>query len=184
MCTPMRKSIAKWRNRLADNAGPLKVGLVWAGNKDQMNDHNRSMTFQPRRPRPRAGVRFHSLQKGEPAEQAHQPLRGCNSSTGPTSSTTSPTYRPGLPIWITIFSVGYGGHNLDGATGKKYRFDAVKKSFADDDWRYLLRTRGQPRYPTDASVPQPAPDDSPVTIAAAAWPTLLRRHTNSSIRYN
>lgn len=64
---------AKWQERLAPYLG-LRVGLCWAGNPEQANDHRRSCTladFAPLTTVP--GCTFFSLQKGPPAEQAHPP---------------------------------------------------------------------------------------------------------------
>lgn len=61
---------ARWRDRLAGSGDRLKVGLVWAGNKDNHNDHNRSIALSKLVPLGGlAGVDFYSLQKGEATGQ-------------------------------------------------------------------------------------------------------------------
>jgi predicted O-linked N-acetylglucosamine transferase (SPINDLY family) len=63
--------VAAWRERLARPPGVrATVGLVWGGNKDHANNRNRSSnlaTLAPLLDLP--GLRFVSLQKGEPAEE-------------------------------------------------------------------------------------------------------------------
>lgn len=61
------QKIAEWKGRLA-NDGKRKMGLVWAGNPDHMNDHIRSIPlplFAPVLAKP--DIHFYALQKGEKA---------------------------------------------------------------------------------------------------------------------
>ncbi|MGM9490518.1 O-linked N-acetylglucosamine transferase family protein [Ideonella sp. YS5] len=62
---------AAWRARLARPAGVrATVGLVWGGNKDHANNRNRSARLETLAPLlALPGLRFVSLQKGEPAEE-------------------------------------------------------------------------------------------------------------------
>ena len=67
---------AQWRARFAAEPG-FKVGIVWAGNAEYVNDHLRSTTlaaFAPLKDVP--NVRLYSLQKGERARQAENPPDG------------------------------------------------------------------------------------------------------------
>ena len=60
---PAAARVKAWENRL----GPrdrLRVGLVWAGNPDHKNDHNRSTTLRMLAPLLDCHVQFVSLQKG------------------------------------------------------------------------------------------------------------------------
>jgi len=58
----------RWRERLAIDAGPLEVGLAWAGSKTNTKDRDRSMALSALAPLARVpNVRFHSLQKTEDA---------------------------------------------------------------------------------------------------------------------
>src|SRR5262249_35618023 len=81
---PKEDEIARWAARLPRTTD-LKVGLVWAGNSrpDHPNAHavdrRRSMSlaqFEPLVGIP--GIRFFSLQKGEPARQLETPPPGLN----------------------------------------------------------------------------------------------------------
>jgi hypothetical protein len=68
---PPAACIKAWENRLEDRLedrlGPrnrLRVGLVWSGNPDHKNDHNRSMALRTLAPLLDCDVQFVSLQKG------------------------------------------------------------------------------------------------------------------------
>lgn len=65
--TPPEGRVKAWQERLEDRLGPrtrFRVGLVWAGNPDHKNDHNRSMALCTLAPLLDCGVQFVSLQKG------------------------------------------------------------------------------------------------------------------------
>ena len=65
-----------WRQRLAQDAHRLKVGLVWAGSPTKRNDHTRSMPLSALAALAQVeGVSFYSLQKGEAAGQRRPPAR-------------------------------------------------------------------------------------------------------------
>jgi len=56
-----------WQDRLEHQLGPhnrFRVGLVWAGNPDHKNDHNRSMALRTLAPLLNCDVQLVSLQKG------------------------------------------------------------------------------------------------------------------------
>lgn len=54
-----------WINRLAQLGGDMKVGIVWAGNPEHANDHNRSMRLAQLAPLASvSGICWVSLQKG------------------------------------------------------------------------------------------------------------------------
>ncbi|HWB54180.1 MAG TPA: tetratricopeptide repeat protein [Tepidisphaeraceae bacterium] len=64
---------AKWRSRIEGTHDRLKVGLVWAGNKDNKNDRHRSIPLSMLAPLMSVtGVKFYSLQKGEQSVQLKQ----------------------------------------------------------------------------------------------------------------
>jgi len=78
---PNPSLVQHWRAKV--NAGCLttcprkvnapKVGLVWAGNSDHINDTHRSATLQHLAPLASTGATFYSLQKGPAASQAAAP---------------------------------------------------------------------------------------------------------------
>jgi hypothetical protein len=62
---------AAWRQRIPAEDGPLRVGLIWAGNAMHRRDRHRSMPLAALRPLfDVPGVRFHSLQKDSRAGDA------------------------------------------------------------------------------------------------------------------
>jgi hypothetical protein len=60
---PPPARVEAWDNRLGPRTR-FRVGLVWAGNPDHKNDHNRSMTLRTLAPLLDCDVQFVSLQKG------------------------------------------------------------------------------------------------------------------------
>jgi Flp pilus assembly protein TadD len=66
-----------WGERLGPADGMFTVGLVWAGRPTHKNDHNRSMTLEILGPLADIpDIRFVSLQKGAPSQQAETPPPG------------------------------------------------------------------------------------------------------------
>lgn len=62
--------VEHWRRRLEELAGDRpKVGLVWAGNPNQANDRNRSLTLARLAPFAAAPCHFFGLQKGPAAAE-------------------------------------------------------------------------------------------------------------------
>jgi Flp pilus assembly protein TadD len=61
--SPSAARLTAWDNRLGPRTR-FRVGLVWAGNPDHKNDHNRSMTLRMLAPLLDCDVQFVSLQKG------------------------------------------------------------------------------------------------------------------------
>lgn len=61
--------VAYWRSRLTDFSG-LRVGVVWAGNPQHVNDRNRSCPLTVLLPLFQiSGIDWFSLQKGDPARE-------------------------------------------------------------------------------------------------------------------
>ncbi|HEY1312560.1 MAG TPA: tetratricopeptide repeat protein, partial [Steroidobacteraceae bacterium] len=78
--SPAASKIDHWAQRLAPGDGKIKIGLVWAGNAGiedvdaNAMDLRRSVRLKQFAPLADiANVRFFSLQKGEPSEQASHP---------------------------------------------------------------------------------------------------------------
>jgi len=77
---PATEDVTRWRCRL--NQQGLRVGIIWAGNPDHPNDHNRSCrlaNFAPLAQIP--GVSWFLLQKGPATIQAIWPPQGMNPQT-------------------------------------------------------------------------------------------------------
>ncbi|MBR0851559.1 tetratricopeptide repeat protein [Bradyrhizobium diazoefficiens] len=64
---PAPARVQAWEERLGAHLGPrdrFRVGLVWSGNPDHKNDHNRSMALRTLAPLLDCDAQFVSLQKG------------------------------------------------------------------------------------------------------------------------
>lgn len=155
---------ARWRARLG--TGPdLKVGLVWAGNPQHANDHNRSfrpIAFKPLWNIP--GVRFFSLQKqrrdGDDADLA---LLGDLVDLGPELGDYADTAAAlaGLDLLI---SADTSIVHLAGALGRPV-WTMVPFS---PDWRWLLGRSDTPWYPSMRLYRQPRRRDWQSVMARVA----------------
>jgi tetratricopeptide (TPR) repeat protein len=150
-----------WRDRLRPLAG-IKVGLVWAGNprlgaqEADAVDRRRSIALAMLAPlADLPGIRFVSLQKGEPGAQAKSPpacmvLHDWTDALKDFADTAALIENLDL-----VISVDTAVAHLAGALGKPVwllnRFDT--------DWRWLLDRADSPWYPTMRVFRQPAPGD-------------------------
>jgi ADP-heptose:LPS heptosyltransferase len=149
------QSIAKWRQKLADGSGRLKVGLAWAGNRKQANDYNRSMTLADMALLGQvAGVDFYSLQKGEAAQQAANdaPIQIVDWTTELGDFADTAAFIQNLDL---VISVDTSVAHLAGALGKPVW---TLLSFAAD-WRYHLEREDSPWYPSMRLFRQPTAGD-------------------------
>src|SRR5262249_22645705 len=122
-----------------------KVGLVWAGNPRNRNDHNRSCKLAHLAPLAGLeGVTFYSLQKGEAAAEAAQPPAGLQL-IGLSSRLTdfSQTAAVGAQLDLVI-SVDTAVAHLAGALARPVW---TLLTFAADR-RWLLDRDDTPWYPT------------------------------------
>jgi hypothetical protein len=119
--------------------------LVWAGNPAYTSDRIRSLSlaaFSPLANIP--GVRFYSLQKGPPAEQAKAPPAGLNLidwTEELADFADSAALVSGLDL---VVSVDTAAAHLAGALGKP---TWVLIPFAPN-WRWQLHREDSPWYPT------------------------------------
>lgn len=138
-------------------AGPLQVGLVWAGNPTHVRDQDRSMPLETFAPLLMLdGVQWFSLQKGVAAEQlAVAPSAFAaiqNVAAGLEDYADTARALQGLDLIITVdTSVAH----LAGAMGKPVwvLLPAVP------DWRWLLKRRDSPWYPSARLFRQGEPGD-------------------------
>ena len=147
--------VADWRGQLSGLPG-LRVGVVWAGNPQQMNDRRRSIPFERLAAlADMAGVSFVSLQKGGAASQAHAAQQGMalhdwTDRLGDFADTAALVEGLDLVIGVDTSVI-----HLAGALGKPVwllnRFDT--------DWRWLLDRDDSPWYPTLRQFRQPQPGD-------------------------
>ena len=142
---PPAEALKRWAPRLAPLGG-LKVGLVWAGNPEHVNDMRRSLslaTLAPALDVP--GVSFVSLQVGPRAADLKKPEhRGRNIlevSGKLTDFAESAALVSGLDLVITVdTSVAH----LAGGLGKPVW---VLLPWVTD-WRWLIGREDNPWYPT------------------------------------
>jgi Flp pilus assembly protein TadD len=146
-----------WRRRLAALPG-LRVGLVWAGNRQYLADARRSL--------PEAalaalagigGISFVSLQKPPPTAAPPLPLTDWTGELDDLADTAA--LIAGLDLVITVDTAVV---HLAGALGVPVwllnRFDTC--------WRWMLGRQDSPWYPTLRIFRQPAPGDWGGVLAA------------------
>ena len=166
---------AAWSQRLAALPG-LKVGLVWAGDKQRPFNELRSLKlaqFAPLAAIP--GVQFINLQLGEPAQEAQTPPAGLRLTdwTGEISDfADTAALVAGLDLVITVCT---SMAHLAGALGKPVwvllRYDSC--------WRWLMNREDSPWYQTARLFRQQTMGDwDPVMAnAAAALKTLAQENS-------
>jgi Flp pilus assembly protein TadD len=135
----------RWRQRLAEDRQCLKVGLAWAGNPRQKNDHNRSMQLSMLAPLARVpGARFYSLQTGDAARQLNEcggALRLVDCAPELFDFAQTAALIENLDL---VISVDTAVAHLAGALGRPVW---TLLAFAAD-WRWLLHRADNPWYPT------------------------------------
>jgi Flp pilus assembly protein TadD len=142
--------------RLAVPAGPLNVGLVWAGNPDHRNDRKRSLSLAQLAPLAEVkGVRFFSLQKGKPAEQVRTPPRGMDMVDAAGEWTDFADTAALIARLDLVITVDTAVAHLAGAIGRPAW---VLLPFSPD-WRWLLGREDSPWYPTLRLFRQGAPGE-------------------------
>lgn len=144
--------VAQWREWLG-KSDALQVGLVWSG---KPIPRNRSIPFEMLAPFAGIpGVRWHSLQVGEPAAAArtpNAPMQLLDWSARLTDFAQTAALIDNLDLVITIDTAVA---HLAGAMGKPVW--AMLQSAAD--WRWLLGREDSPWYPTMRLFRQPRPGD-------------------------
>ncbi|MBV8889387.1 MAG: tetratricopeptide repeat protein [Alphaproteobacteria bacterium] len=134
----------------------LRVGLVWAGRPQHNRDRYRSLPLAALAPLGRVdGVSFHSLQKGEAAQQIaqHGPaLRLDDLGDRLHDFTDTAAAIAGLDL---VISVDTAVAHLAGALGKPVW---LMLSWIPD-WRWLMDREDSPWYPTARLFRQPAYGD-------------------------
>lgn len=151
------ESIAHWRSKLANEGDVLKVGVTWAGNKDQTNDYNRSMPLDALAPLGQVpAVRFYSLQKGDRSLQASAAAPAKLPMIDWTEELRDFADTAGLIANLDlVISVCTSIAHLTGAMGKPVW---TLLAFVPD-WRWLLGREDSPWYPSMQLFRQPAAGD-------------------------
>jgi Flp pilus assembly protein TadD len=160
-----------WRERLSPAEGVLQVGLVWAGNPENRNDRNRSISlekFAPIAQTPR--MRFHSLQV-KPFARTAFALEDWSGLLNDFAQTAGLMANLDL-----VISVDTAPAHLAAAMGKPVWLLIP----FPPDWRWLLDRDDSPWYPTMRLFRQPTPGDWATPIESVA--SALREYKISSPR--
>ncbi|HEX4054423.1 MAG TPA: tetratricopeptide repeat protein [Tepidisphaeraceae bacterium] len=148
------EDIRRWQQRLANESPLVNVGLAWAGSPRHKNDRNRSTTLARLAPLGEVpGVRFVSLQKGEPAiimsTAAAESERKISSAGLQLVDWTQELKDFGDTAGLIanldlVIAVDTAVAHLAGAMGKPVW---TLLPFAPD-WRWMLEREDSPWYPT------------------------------------
>jgi tetratricopeptide (TPR) repeat protein len=135
---------SEWKARLAPFAG-RQVGLVWAGNSSQRNDYKRSFPLFELAPLAHvAGITFHSLQKGPPAQQASSPPAGMELIDHSAELTDFAETAALISNLDLVIAADTATAHLAGALAKPTWIPLTLLH----DWRWLLDRVDSPWYPT------------------------------------
>jgi len=138
--------VQAWQRRLSERAGPTakrRVGLVWSGNPQHSNDHNRSISLRVLSPLLGADATFVSLQKE--ARPEDQPLLQTSGIIDLTSDLTDFTETAALVSCLDlVISVDTSVAHLAAALGRP---TWILLPYLPD-FRWLLDRDDSPWYPT------------------------------------
>ena len=165
--------IKKWEAKIQSENSRIKIGLVWSGNPKYTKDRNRSFSLGLFSPFAEfTDVAFYSLQKGEAATQAKNPLEGIkliDFTEDIHDFSDTAAFIENLDL---IISVDTAVAHLAGALGKPVW---TLLPFVPD-WRWMLNREDSPWYPTMRLFRQPSPGDWESVIARLAQElTALKR---------
>jgi tetratricopeptide (TPR) repeat protein len=159
-----------WHDKLKSNGSAYRIGLVWAGRPEYLNDRKRSIPLQAFAPL--AGVRgvaWYSLQKDvpiQPGDGSPLALHDYAADLHDFSDTAALVANLNL-----VISVDTAVAHLAGALGKPVW---TLLPFAPD-WRWLLGREDTPWYPTMRLFRQPAPGD---------WTNVIARLTEELTEFS
>ena len=151
---------ARWKARYRDSS--FKVGIVWAGNPEHVNDRRRSIPLEQLAPLfALPGVSFTSLQVGPRADdlKAHPEFRIADVAKELVGFAATAALINALDLVITIDSAV---SHLAGGLGKPTWLLTPWVS----DWRWLLEREDNPWYPTMRLFRQ---------IEGETWPAVIER---------
>jgi tetratricopeptide (TPR) repeat protein len=151
--------VGKWRERMKAFGEGLRVGLVWAGNPEHLNDHNRSIPFDLLSPLLETrGVLFFSLQIGRRPviEERTFPFVDLTDEIRDFSDTAALMENLDL-----VIAVDTAVAHLAGALAKRV-WTLLPFS---PDWRWLLDREDSPWYPTMRLYRQPTAGNWQVVLA-------------------
>ena len=140
---PRGAIVERWARQLSEHAG-LKVGLVWSGNAQHINDFRRSIGFARLRPLfDVTGVRWFSLQVGRHAPDIAALPPGSIVDLSPELADFAETAGAIVNLDLVI-AVDTAVAHLAGALGKPAW---VMLPFVPD-WRWMIDRDDSPWYPT------------------------------------
>jgi tetratricopeptide (TPR) repeat protein len=143
--SPDPRLTESWRMKLSDCPPGPRIGLIWAGNPEHINDHNRSIALAMLSPLSAVqGVHFFSLQKTfGPSTAAKGPLDLVLIDRTAELNDLSDTAAMIAQLDLVI-SVDTSVAHLAGAMGKPVWVLLPTPC----DWRWLLEREDSPWYPT------------------------------------
>ena len=147
--------VETWRRRLDQTSdGRLKIGLAWAGNPNQKNNHNRSLPATELAGLLALPAAFHSLQQGDACAQLNRSGIGQVIDLAPhlTDFAETAAAMAGLDLIITVDTAVA---HLAGALGCP---TWTLLAFAPD-WRWLRDRADSPWYPSMRLFRQDRPRD-------------------------
>jgi tetratricopeptide (TPR) repeat protein len=139
-----RDRLDAWRERMSAWNGKLKVGIAWAGSRQQVNNVNRSMRLSELAPLMKMpGVQCFSLQKGDAGswtDVGPSPLELVDLTAQWEDFTDSAAMLQNLDLVITVDTAVA---HLAGAMGRPVWVMLAPNA----DWRWLLDREDSPWYP-------------------------------------
>jgi len=150
--------VENWRRKFSEYGDDLKVGLVWAGSQHHRSDPHRSMLLVDFAPLADVkGVRFLSLQTGQPSSQVFSAPREMRLVDLSNSLSSFEETAAALANLDLLISVDTAIVHLAGALGRRVW---TMLAFAPH-WRWLLNRSDTPWYPTMRLFRQPGYGDWP-----------------------
>ncbi len=148
--------VRAWQLRLNSEAKKWKVGLVWAGNPEHLNDRNRSCSLEILSPLLQIkNVQFFSLQKGRGSEKDDRSSRDLGLFDLTAYIRDFSDTAALIKNLDLVVSVDTAVAHLAGAIGKR----VWTLLPYNPDWRWLLERKDSPWYPTMCLYRQSTPGD-------------------------
>jgi len=148
--------IQKWRERVRDDNGVVKVGIAWAGGPRHKKDRYRSCSLEVFSPLAQLDdITCYSLQKGDAAQQAKNPPEGIKLIDYMEEIKDFSDTAALIENLDLVISVDTAVAHLAGALGKPVW---TLLPYAAD-WRWLLDREDSPWYPTMRLFRQPSLDN-------------------------
>jgi len=137
-------AVQRWHRQLGTMSG-FKVGLVWAGNPEHVNDHRRSVDLAQLAPvLATPGVSFASLQVGQRADDLKK-LKGSKTNVDDVASAFNDFVESAAAVSALdlVITVDTSMAHLAGALGKPVWVLLPSVT----DWRWMLQREDNPWYP-------------------------------------